>query len=222
MADPRTQLIEDLVFEVGPELANQKLNLVNDLRTQAYMEIIKAAYRRKARQEVQDDKVSHTLLRIAVADIGKDFFVADSKAGRKSQQPMKFITINAKDGIDPKEFWEQMAKCVKKQKLQAKRGYYVLEQRSEGDQDPYGWHIHWLVDLEGTTSDSVVCQQVYQCFQRFVAGKNYVDYRPIYNEEQWNQKLEYMKGNKKTDKIPKVWKDRVLRPDLEIPEIISY
>lgn len=213
---------DQLITLVGHDGANRRLSEISDIRDSAIRDLIRSAYRRKARQEIETGQITHSLLKLAVADIGQEYFKSDSKAGRKSMSPMKFITINAKDGIDPQAFVAQMKKCVKKQKLQAKRGIYVLEQRSEGTQDPYGWHIHWLVEFESTTSLAVVTQQTYQCFQKYLAGSNYVDVREIYNEEQWTQKQSYMQGNKKDEKMSKVEKDRVVRDQLNIPHHISY
>lgn len=215
--DPFSPEQEKMLAELQPSHA------LIDIREMAIKELIRVAYRRKLRQDIQDGNTAyHSLLNAAVAEIGKDFFVADSKAGRKPQSRLKFITISAKDGIDPKKFMEQMDKCIRKQKLQAVRGCYVLEQRSEGPQDPYGWHIHWLVEFGATSSTAIVVQQTFQCFQRFVAATNYIDVRDIFNEDQWQQKHQYVSGKKSQVKMPKVWKDSALRDDLDIPHIISY
>lgn len=215
-------VFDSIVETEGAQYANNVLAYISEAREGAIKDLIRSAYRRHARQQVLEDKVTSPLLKLAVADLGVDAFKSSSKSGRKSQSPMKWITISAKDGIDPKEFMQQMSKCIKKQKLQANRGQYSIEQRSEGAQDAYGWHIHWLVEFTSTTSTAIIAQQVYQCFTRFCAGPNYVDIREVYNEEQWQQKNEYQKGNKKVDKMMKVFKDRSLRLDLDLPEIISY
>lgn len=144
-----------------------------------------------------------------------------TKAGRKKHSLIKLVTINAQDGIDPVRFFDQMKKCVKKSMLRSKRGCYVLEQRSEADQQPYGYHIHWLVEFEATSSPQTIAQQVFQCFSKYIAASNYVDVRDL-TEQRWDQEVRYLSGEKIEAKMPKVLKDRVLRKKYGIPEIISY
>lgn len=193
-----------------------------DLYDQARNDLIKSAIKRKLRQDILSDAIPYDpVLKHAIQQVGKDVFQA-TKVGRKALSLTKLVTINAKDGIDPVKFWQQMSKCIKKQMLQSKRGSYVLEQRSQGDQSPYGWHIHWLVEFETVSSHATIAQQVYQCFQRYLGGSSFVDVRDLYNEEQWAQKLRYIGGEKNSDKMPKVERDRELRKKFRIPEIFSY
>lgn len=199
----------------------KRTNRLSDIIEAARIDLIRSAARRMLRAQIESGNIMYADLKEAVSVIGAEHF-KPQKVGRKSQSAMKFITINAKDNIDVHQFLQQMEKCIKKQKLQAKRASYVIEQRSEGDQDPYGWHIHWLVEFDTTTSSSVIIQQVAQCFQRFIAGSNYVDVKDVYDDDQWSQKMSYIMGTKKADKMPKVEKDRVLRASLRLPQIFSY
>lgn len=194
---------------------------MHDLRQQAINDLVKTAYKRYYRKQVLSGECKNELLNMVAEEIGKESFDQDPR-GRKKLLSTKFITIGAKDGIDPKAFFKQMSKCVRKQKLQAKTGHYVLEQRSEPGQEPYGWHIHWLVDFEATTSPAVIAQQTYQCFTRFLAGANYVDVKEVFNQEQWERQLKYMGGQKTESKMAKVKQDVILREQLGIEKIISY
>lgn len=194
---------------------------LNEIMKRAREELIRTAARRFYRKQIAEDKVvGDGLLALAVKRMGKDSFIEETR-GRKKQTTKKLITINAKDGIDPVKFWNQMSKCIKKSALQAKQAKYVLEQRSEEQQEPYGWHIHWLVDFEATSSTAIIVQQVYQCFTRYLTGSNYVDVKDV-PDDHWEHKEKYITGGKKDEKMKKVEKDRKLREELGIPEIIVY
>lgn len=197
----------------------QRIRL-SDLRNQAVNDLIKTAYKRYYRKAIQETQALPVVLKLAVEQIGVESFSGETR-GRKKDTLQWFITISGKDPIDHSLFFRQMEKCIKKQKLQGS-GYYVLEQRSEGDQDPYGYHIHWLVHFETTSSKSVIVQQVAQCFQKFIAGSNYVDCRPIYSQEDWDAKKKYISGEKKPDKLAKVAKDVILRNRFGYPHLLSY
>lgn len=206
--------MEELEFQLRQNVR------VNDLRDQAVNDLIKSAYKKFYRKKIAEAMPLPYALQQVVNEVGVESFVSETR-GRKKDTTRWFITISAKDNIDHCAFMKQMEKCVKKQKLQGS-GKYVLEQRAEEQQDPYGWHIHWLVQFESQSSKATIVQQVYQCFARFVAGANYVDCRPVYSDEEYDVKLRYIGGDKKADKMAKVEKDRVLRKKYSIPDIISY
>lgn len=191
---------------------NEQQHRLRDLRNNALDTMIRNAYQRYYKKLIQEDKKLPDVLEMAVSEVGKDCFLkAKDEKNRKW-----FITIGAKDGIDFHAFYRQMKKCIKKEKLCGK-GVYVLEQRSQGDEEPYGWHIHWRVEFDNYHSKSVIAQQVYQCFKRYLAGKNYVDLK-LWNDNQ----LEYMDGNKTEDKMSKVEKDRMLRTKYGYPAKVVY
>lgn len=193
---------------------------LHDLRNHAVNDLVKSAYKRYYRKQIVEGGSLPKVLQMAVAHIGIESFAGETR-GRKKDTTRWFVTVSAKDNIDVFQFFNQMQKCVKKQKLQGS-GKYVIEQRSESDQDPYGWHLHWLVQFDTQSSKSVIIQQVAQCFQKYISGTNYVDCRPIYSDEDWTAKQKYIEGGKKEDKMSKVEKDRLLRKKYKLPEIISY
>lgn len=195
---------------------------VNTLRDQAMNDLIKQAFKRYYREVIQSGDVSKLpfKLQLAVKEVGVETFVSSTK-GRKKDTSDWFITISAKDPVDPVKFFEQMSKCVKKAQLRGK-GSYVLEQRSEADQEPYGYHIHWMVHFDTQSSKSVIVQQVYQCFTKYLAGKNYVDAIPCYTPEEIAAREKYIRGEKKLDKMAKVEKDVLVREKLKIPRVVEH
>lgn len=205
----------------SPEELQRYSEFAGDIRRKALDDVLMQAAKRMWRKKLAAGEggvfAEYLMQRIGLTT---DDFVGETR-GRKKDTTRWFVTISAKDPVDHYQFWQQMKKCVKKVKIQGS-GMYVIEQRSEMDQDPYGWHIHWLVEFETQSSKAVIIQQVYQCFQRFLAGSNYVDARPVYTDEDWEAKRKYISGEKKQDKMGKVEKDRFLRKKHGYPEIISY
>lgn len=202
------------------QLANVELSLMQHLDA-ARDELLRCAAKKFLRQRIMEDKsTGDLLLNTAVKRWGKEMFVQD-KRGRKRETTKKLITISAKDNIDIHQFWKRMEKCKNKTRLSSKNGMYVLEQRAEGEQEPYGWHIHWLVDFEVTSATSVIVQQIYQCFTRFVTAANYIDVKDV-PDDHWEHKKIYMEGKKKEEKMGKVQKDIQMRNKLNIPHIVVY
>lgn len=199
------------------QLMEQRLN---DVTYAVVNELAKSALRKHYRKQIEEGTCTNAFLNRVVSITGKDAFKVESR-GRKKQTLRKMVTISAQDGIDPSKFFAQMKRCVKKSMLQHKEGYYVIEQRSEGEQEPYGWHIHWLVEFDCTSSPKVISQQVYQCFKRFLAAENYVDVKDVHTDEHWNRvKDKYLHGDKRQEKLVKSARDKVLRAELGLPSII--
>lgn len=197
------------------------IHRVNDMRKQALADLIRSAYRRHYRNLLSDEAAKLPLeLQIAVDDIGREAFVSDPR-GRKKDTRRWWITISAKDPVDHYKFWTQMQKCIKKAQLKGV-GKYVLEQRSEPDQEPYGWHIHWLVEFEQQSSKAVITQQVYQCFKTYLSGANYIDVKGVYTDDEWSAREMYMSGHKKPEKMGKVQQDQILRQKYGYPDIICH
>jgi len=189
---------------------------------QAQKDLIRSAARRMLKDQIRTGNVQSTRIQEALKFIPAQYFISEETRGRKKDTKCWFITVSAKEDIDYYKFINQMEKCLKKQKLSSVRGYYVLEQRSESDQEPYGFHIHWLVEFKEQSSGSTIQQQVYQCFQNFVAGSNYIDRKPVYDECQWEEKLKYIKGEKNKIKQAKVLKDIIFRDKHRIPHLFSH
>lgn len=122
----------------------------------------------------------------------------------------KMVTISSKDNIDPVLFWKRCTEYINNSEW-IKKAIYCLEQRSQDDQEPYGWHIHVL----GTfcVPKSIIIQKTYKSFKRFVVAPNYIDVRSSTDD-----RINYIKGQKSQGKMPKVLKDRILRHSLNIPD----
>lgn len=186
---------------------------IADLRLQSKNELIRAAFRKKVRDDIANGRECD-YMKMALQFIDRSYFI-DNRCKPKDQRTF-FVTINAKDDIDVVQFWAQMKKCEKKTLLKSVRGRYVIEQRSEGDQEPYGWHIHWLVEFEKHNPKSAIVQQVYQCFKNYVAGANYIDVRLVVGEDAWKMYEKYISGEKKEEKMGKVQKDIILREKYQL------
>lgn len=96
-------------------------------------------------------------------------------------------------------------------------GSFVLEQRSEGDEEPYGWHIHATAD--STYAPSKVKQFVLQKLK--ARGYNaFVCVKKCYNDA-WEEN--YIKGNKfNALKDKKVLKDKELRLKYNLQDIYTW
>lgn len=122
----------------------------------------------------------------------------------------KMITVSAKDKVDPVEFWKRTDKFVQNNEW-VKQAIYSIEQRSEGEQEPYGWHVHILGIFSYPKSQ--IIQKTFRSFKSFVVAPNYIDVRPSTESRE-----DYIKGDKCPDKMSKVKRDRVLREELKIPQ----
>lgn len=94
-------------------------------------------------------------------------------------------------------------------------GKFVIEQRSEIGQTPYGWHIHYYIQT--TYAPSNVKNHV----QQKLSKRGYVaTYYATKADENWLKR--YMSGAKgNADKDLKVQHDRILRKQLNIPDILD-
>lgn len=190
--------------------------LVGAIHDQARAEIIRAAARASIRASIESGAYEQDpVLKEAVERYGKEHFVKPKK-----EPGTWLITIGAKEGIDPKNFFNQMEKCRVKKGLEGK-GQYVLEQRAEAGQEPYGWHIHWLFQADYHVAVSKRVQLVYQCFQKYLAAPNYVDVTRVTRTPECV--VAYLDGDKKAEgKAAKVEHDKVVRARLGIPSKIVY
>lgn len=94
-----------------------------------------------------------------------------------------------------------------------KGGKYVYEQRSEGDEPEYGWHIHLVVDSDYPPS------KVRQFVQQKLKSKGInATYWATRADDKWEKN--YMEGDKhdKT-KVGKVKKDAILRDKYGLQKI---
>lgn len=92
-------------------------------------------------------------------------------------------------------------------------GKYVIEQRSKPGEDPYGWHIHFMIQCTYAPS------KIKQFVQQKLASRGYVaTYYATPADENWLKK--YMSGAKgDAEKDLKVQQDIILRRQLGIEDI---
>lgn len=88
-------------------------------------------------------------------------------------------------------------------------GKFVIEQRSEPGQQPYGWHLHFYIQTQEAPS------KVKQHVQQKLASRKYkCTYWATPADENWLNR--YMSGDKGEEKDLKVKQDRILREQLDI------
>ena len=125
----------------------------------------------------------------------------------------KMVTISAKDGINPVKFWQRSIEHITNSKY-IEEAIYCLEQRSEADQEPYGWHIHIL--MKTSQPKCKIIDKIHKCFKNYITARNYVDVtKPNENSEK------YLKGQKIEAKMKKVEKDIKLREKWGIPNFLE-
>lgn len=92
-------------------------------------------------------------------------------------------------------------------------GKYVIEQRSEPGAEPYGWHLHFMIQTTYAPS------RVKQYVQQAVSARGYVaTYWATPADERWH--TNYMEGNKFDEKKDlKVKQDRILRAKYGLQDI---
>lgn len=196
----------------------------------AVMQTLERGMKNKLRAEIASGKIENQMLRVGMEMRGltpADFTPPSNKSGKVLENRM-FVTLQSRNDVDvdPLLFWNQMLKLYKKMALQGK-GCFTLEQRSEGDDKPHGWHIHWDLTLDRPLHMSVFFQQIsqnmakYMLFPRKPDGK--IDYSNIdikvYEPSRHDG---YIRGDKMKLKKPKVEKDIRLRDALGIPHIFEY
>lgn len=99
-------------------------------------------------------------------------------------------------------------------------GTYVIEQRSEGDEEPYGWHVHATYD--STYAPSKVKQFIYQKLKPHGWHR---DNCRLYIKKCYNNAWEenYIRGNKfDASKDRKVLKDKELRLKYNLQDIYTW
>lgn len=98
-------------------------------------------------------------------------------------------------------------------------GKFVIEQRSKPGEQPYGWHLHFLIQCTYAPS------KIKQFVQQKLASRGYTcTYYATKADERWLKN--YMSGSKgNAEKDQKVQQDRILRKQLELQdmyELLQY
>lgn len=138
------------------------------------------------------------------------------KSGSLSDNKYFHVVLGAKPGTDFKKFWERFVLWKERQTM-----FDVelcnIEQRSEGDDPITGVHVHFI----GTSkyAKSQLIQKLRKAFGDYIEADNFVTVEKITKD--LDVRREYLRGNKKTEKMAKVAKDRMIREALGIPHYLE-
>lgn len=114
----------------------------------------------------------------------------------KAVSKHKFITINFKPDFDPKDFNGLMDIINKKKWMVDSK--YALEQRSEDETKPDGYHVH-IILKDNKKNKSEIIRELGSTCKNFITGLNYIDVQTM----QTDNVYEYLLGDKK-DKSKRV------------------
>lgn len=199
---------KDLLNGIREHLIMHEMDHVRD---QAARQFVKNATMRYYKSKLSAGEVTGVPIIDRMPDEIKKFMVEKVETSKAYM-----ITINAKDEIDPKEFWRRVTEFTTRNDFLEWK-IYTLEQRSEKDQDAYGWHIHIIA--ESSLPKCRMVDKIYKSFNRFVSARNYIDVQKIVAD--MDTRIEYVKGNKKESKMGKVDKDKILKERLGIPMFVE-
>lgn len=135
-------------------------------------------------------------------NIAKLFNVGQSQnvEGKKGKNYMFFVTISFRDDLSllPKALEVTLKFCKRKF---VKKYYMVFEQRGDTEQTIKGVHTHFL--MEADIKPCILNKYLKEAYKDLcdVNNKRFIDIKTIIPEF-WNDKVEYMKGNK-TDESKK-------------------
>lgn len=119
-----------------------------------------------------------------------------------------FVTVNAKDDVDPIRFWARAEKTMS----MVKSEYMIMSLEQRGVEVLQGWHIHIYVEYGKKVYKSKVIQVFANSFVDYVGSDNYIDVR-IGGEHH----IGYIQGNKVDEKMEKVSADIVWKEHNNIP-----
>lgn len=139
--------------------------------------------------------------------------VADTKEGKN---PYCFFTVNMKPEYDGKldEVDSVMLDFAEKSKYIGDDWIYSVEQRSEDPtQGSHGTHVHILFKKNDHAPSKLQRAFTNKFFDKYVGTHAALDFRYLKEPS----KIEYIKGNKESSKMPKVEVDRKLKDGFGIP-----
>lgn len=143
--------------------------------------------------------------------------ITDIKQGNNSHC---FFTINFKpDCQDFENIEEVMTDFTTKCKFVKDDFAYAIEQRSEEiDSAGQGAHVHILFKKGDNAPSKIERAFKSKFFDKYVGNPAHLDYRYI-TLDKINEKLQYICGVKKKDKMPKVFVDREHRVNVKVKDI---
>jgi len=143
-----------------------------------------------------------------------------------------FITINPKDTVSIKNIMKCMEKLVSKKWIT--QYIYVLEQRSVGDEDVKGVHVHLLLNRNGKKPAALKMEIKNTCVKICdVSNPHILNFKYLPTDKDVCQSYNYITGTKSdVEKHPKQVKDQFFREYynidpyykselLEIPKLLS-
>lgn len=129
-----------------------------------------------------------------------------------------WVTVNFNDEIELDDVLLLADKIAKKKWV--RKYQYIIEQRAPYPQEFRGYHIHMLLDTSKYKSQAQ--NEIFTTVRKYVGNKRHVHIVKVADRKIYNDKVEYLKGNKwDTEKDLKVKNDRRLRDLNSIPHIIT-
>lgn len=146
--------------------------------------------------------------------------ITDIKQGNNTHC---FFTINFKpDSQDIENVEEVMQDFTKKCSFVKDDFVYAIEQRSEEMETAgQGTHVHILFEKGNNAPSKIERAFKGKFFDKHVANVAALDYRYI-TQDKVKEKLEYICGVKKKDKMPKVYIDRQFREEKKVKDIYPH
>lgn len=127
------------------------------------------------------------------------------------------VTINPKDDIPIDIFVAKVKKIVEWKWVEL--WMYTFEQRSEEPNVYHGIHCH--IYIQGTRAKCQVHSQIFSLFRDYVGNSKHVDVRQLKRPNDIDKALEYIKGNKSSEKQGKCDNDVEFRLHYELEPIYT-
>lgn len=153
-------------------------------------------------------------------DAKRQIFISEAKDEIKATKPkeykLKLVALTICPDRGDHNTMLEIMEIVKDTSCMKTGGKFVIEQRSKVGEDPYGWHIHLVVNTTYAPS------RIKQYVQQRLASRGYVaTYYATPADSRWEKK--YMAGDKgNADKALKVKKDKILREQLGLQNMYVW
>lgn len=98
---------------------------------------------------------------------------------------------------------------------------YAFEQRGETAETIKGYHVHGLFTFSQKKSKSKILRE-FLSTSKTICKKESIDVKKIFNEKNYNKILNYIKGNKSSDKMLKSKIDSIFRTRNDLLPLYEY
>lgn len=98
---------------------------------------------------------------------------------------------------------------------------YAFEQRGETAETISGFHVHGLFTFTKKKSKSKIIREFFST-SKSICKKESIDVKKIIDEENYQKVLEYIKGNKSSEKLLKARNDIIFRSKYGILPLYQY